>query len=288
MLHHVFPSSQVALGLRQAHRHFVSTVLLSRTWESETLVVLRKEAKNRGLSTKGNKPALVSRIQSYEEHQVQAAAPVVHRNVSSSSSSTSTSTPAQAVVPGLPSAPGPAPSKNTKGEFMAIKLPDLSQPEPEAPTPIPSLADSWDSAQRKPTAQHASEAQPKIHVVSGSATHHGGGPTHGLENGHEAAAHADADALTTLTASGSAGLLRGLGDDLGLPRAIRLRPDTRDQVQTGDVERPLDGEERKGVWVLLGLLGGSWLLGGYVNGAPADKGSTGAVTPADTDSSSQH
>ncbi|KIO13745.1 hypothetical protein M404DRAFT_594657 [Pisolithus tinctorius Marx 270] len=32
-------------------RTFVSTVLLSRTWENETVVALRKEAKLRGLST---------------------------------------------------------------------------------------------------------------------------------------------------------------------------------------------------------------------------------------------
>ncbi len=35
----------------QARRNFVSPVILTRTWENENVTTLRKEAKNRGLSS---------------------------------------------------------------------------------------------------------------------------------------------------------------------------------------------------------------------------------------------
>jgi hypothetical protein len=38
-----------------------------------------------------------------------------------------------------------------------------------------------------------------------------------------------------------------------------------------DYSRKLDKDEARGVWVLVGLLAGSWVLGGIVNGAPKKK-----------------
>jgi len=38
-----------------------------------------------------------------------------------------------------------------------------------------------------------------------------------------------------------------------------------------DYSRKLDKDEVRGVWVLVGLLAGSWVLGGIVNGAPKKK-----------------
>lgn len=38
-----------------------------------------------------------------------------------------------------------------------------------------------------------------------------------------------------------------------------------------EYSRKLDKDEVKGVWVLVGLLAGSWALGGLVNKAPKDK-----------------
>lgn len=35
--------------------------------------------------------------------------------------------------------------------------------------------------------------------------------------------------------------------------------------------RPLDGDEKRGVWVLLGLLTGGWIVGGIVNSKPKEK-----------------
>jgi hypothetical protein len=38
-----------------------------------------------------------------------------------------------------------------------------------------------------------------------------------------------------------------------------------------DHSRKLDKDEARGVWVLVGLLAGSWVLGGIINGAPKKK-----------------
>ncbi|KAH7921732.1 hypothetical protein BV22DRAFT_707009 [Leucogyrophana mollusca] len=267
MFRNVFHPNQLRQFTAQhQHRTFVSTVLLSRTWENETVVDLRKEARHRGLSTKGNKSTLITRIQSYEEQQAagssssQSPAPAAARSAST-----------QAVAPGLPSASQPASSASIPA-FMNVKMPDLSQPEPEVPVQIPSLPDLWDSARLKPKLPQEAPI-PKIHVVSGSATHHGGGPTHSLESTHETEAHKHAEAPPADPAP-AGGFWRDLADDMGLPRTIKVGQAVleSDREATGVQKvqsRPLDKEETRGVWVLLGLLAGSWLVGGYVNGAPA-------------------
>ncbi|KAI6109471.1 hypothetical protein F5141DRAFT_984211, partial [Pisolithus sp. B1] len=158
-------------------RTFVSTVLLSRTWETETVVDLRKEARLRGLSTcavslpplhtlilvhrMGNKPALIARLQEYEDSKVapspQNPSPP-SRNVPPSPAAL-TSDPATPALPHGTSPAGTPPSASA--EFFAFKMPDSAR------------SHSW-FAEPDPE-------PPKLRVVGSAITNRDGGPTNHLE-----------------------------------------------------------------------------------------------------------
>jgi hypothetical protein len=115
-----------------------------------------------------------------------------------------------------------------------------------------------------------------LHVVSGSATHPDGGPTYNLEKPHEVEGIEQTTSEAHSEPTGEHGFFRGLADDLGLPRSFRVGQSVSNVVQAvkekgPDINvksRPLTDEERKGVWVLIGLLAGSWIVGGWVNRPP--------------------
>ncbi|KAG6334837.1 hypothetical protein ID866_4259 [Astraeus odoratus] len=272
-------------------RSFVSTVLLSRTWEDETVVDLRKEAKIRGLSTKGNKATLVSRLQEYDGSRASAVAAAAAAAAASPSDPSPTrdvpgatrrassraapaanpdpSTAPQAASPGI--RPTPELLKpSASAEFFAFKMPDLAQPAPVSSAQVPYLPDFWDSANPKPTASHVEPELPKLHVVGGAATHHDGGPMHHLEKHSEAhtvpsAAAAVGDKPVVIKSA----YLREVFADLDVPTTIRWRPVVDpDVVEEPGRSRSLTGEERTGLYILLGILGGSWLLGGFLNSPP--------------------
>lgn len=108
-------------------------------------------------------------------------------------------------------------------------------------------------------------------AVAGSATHHGGGPTHSLSN-------SEVETLAGASApeAGPSGFWRGLAEDLNLPTSLKL-PNVAKQSEalfnvaektetSGGQEktysRTLDRDEVRGLWLLLGLLGGSWVAAG--------------------------
>jgi hypothetical protein len=254
------------------HRNFVSTVLLSRTWENETLATLRHEAKTRGLSTKGNKSVIINRIQEYEESRAlpfSQPAPAASRNVSSSTA------PPQAASPGIPPASQPTSASKTS-DFFLVRLPDLSQDGPCEPVQAPFVPDFWDSSSPKP--EPIEPSHPKLHVVSGSATHPDGGPTYNLEKPQDAVV---IEEMVVIEPEGQAkpaiesGFFRELANDLGLPRSFRVGEAVSNVVRAAKEQgpdvyaksRPLNNEQTRGVWVLLGLLAGSWIVGGWVNRA---------------------
>jgi len=255
-------------------RPFVSTVLLSRTWESETVVELRKQAKARGLSTKGNKSTLIARI---EEHENSATStpPPTRTPGTIRSASTNVVPPAspkktsQAASPGIPLAARP----DTKPDFLAIKLPDLSQRPTNAPVQVPYVPDFWNSARPKSDAPLEPEL-PKLHVVSGSVTHYDGGPTYNLEKHQEGDSPSTTVQADNPPASKEVGFWADFWESFGLPRSFRFRRTLSAAgnlaVRAGEDEsqtrsRPLTNEERKGLYILLGIIGGSWLVGGLVN-----------------------
>lgn len=65
--------------------------------------------------------------------------------------------------------------------------------------------------------------------------------------------------------------LRGLLADVGVAPTVRLRPVVNSAVSTEDVprSRPLTSAETKGLYALLGILAGSWIIGGIVNRPPS-------------------
>ncbi|KAG1756712.1 uncharacterized protein EDB91DRAFT_1076668 [Suillus paluster] len=258
--------------LRQRHaprfqRTFVSTVLLSRTWENETVVTLRQEAKTRGLATKGNKSVLINRIQEYEESR---AVPFLQPTPVPSRKASSSATAPQAISASIPPASQP-PSASVTPDFLCVRMPDLSQDGPDAPVQAPFLPDFWDSSSPKP--EPIEPSHPKLHVVSGSATHPDGGPTYNLEKPQEAIEESSPEVHAESAVE--SGFFRDVADNLGLPRTFRVGDAVSNVVhaakeQGPDVHaksRPLNNEETKGVWVLLGLLAGSWIIGGWANRA---------------------
>ena len=149
---------RAALIARQlsSSRSFVSTVLLTRNWENETLVVLKKEAKLRGLlqyvlsfgcvhvkpdrthtmgmRRSGNKATLITRLQEHEKHQqLEVSVPPTpqlpkHQQVRHAST---------AEVPGQPSSSNPTPiPPSYPKDSLDVIIPSGYQPTPEVPVQI--------------------------------------------------------------------------------------------------------------------------------------------------------
>ncbi|KAF8921235.1 hypothetical protein CPB85DRAFT_1487841 [Mucidula mucida] len=170
--------------IRQAQRRsFVSPAVLSRTWDQHTINDLKKEARARGLSPSGNKTALVRRLQEHE------------KGISSSASGH--------VI-------GDAPEG-----FMDVKIPDDSMPDVQPTIQIPFVPDFWAS----PSAIQEEIPIPKILVVAGAETHHGGGPaTTAIDT--EAPfedSTSSASASTTPLVVGQGGFWDDAAESLGLP-----------------------------------------------------------------------
>ncbi|KAF9564605.1 hypothetical protein CPC08DRAFT_705146 [Agrocybe pediades] len=193
-------------------RGLASSALLSRSWQNETLAELRNEAKNRGLSTKGAKSALIARLEEYEKNHVASPSPAGIRQVSSTASPAEP--PASAEVPGNPEQS----SSSVSVPFWDIKMPDLSQPEPVEPIRIPFVPDFWDSSALEQPSGPKEETLPKIVVVAGANTHRGGGPSHNFvdasEDGHQ---EQTSSTQATTASSRSGSLLDDIAEDLGLP-----------------------------------------------------------------------
>lgn len=226
--------------------------------------------------SKGNKATLITRLQHDDERRAIPPASVTSQPVSRAVRHAST-----AEVPGIPSsAPSSPPPPAFAKDFLEVKLPDLSQPEPEILVQIVSLIvtrshnfsamcavghathfdfcavkpfvpDFWDSSRVKAESapQASGSSTPKMIAVAGDATHHGGGPSHKVYVPSESPATGAQDATPA--------------------------------------SRPLTRDEARGVWVLLGLLAGSWLAAGYFKPRSALADAHGAEESA-TDTAAAH
>lgn len=210
---------------RCARRTFVSSVILTRNWESETVAQLKKEAKSRGLALSGNKSTLVMRIRDHENARAHAAmSPEVPTGARAASSTTTTTSSPSSAVDGIAhmnmdpvaEAPGVPPEAQSTAppvtDYLSVILPDLSAPIPEPPTPIPHVPDFWGSAAAKSKTATASptEELPKIVVVADASTHIGGVTHHGVSA-------QDEPAEDVPYADYKIGVLSDIGKDLGLP-----------------------------------------------------------------------
>jgi len=242
----------------------VSSVLLSKSWDNETVSDIKKELKKRGLSQAGNKATLIIRITAHdrrEQLQSLSASPAPDQLRRASTGST----------PGIP-----ASSEATHSpppELFATNLPDLSQPFPELPVQIPFVPDYWESSKAKPKIDSFESSTPKILTVTHAETHPGGGPSHNVYQMSEPV-HLEGS-IKPSTSSTGAGFWSGVANDLGLPTsvevpAVQWKSETpaNSPVPTKSYSSKLDSDEVRGIWVLLGIVTGSWILGGMVNPTP--------------------
>jgi hypothetical protein len=247
------------------HRNFVSTVLLSRTWENESAVDLRREAKQRGLSSKGNKATLILRIQEHDQRETLEAISDKVPSVTRNSSSVATG-----VTPGIP--PDSQINRPPPAEFTNVYLPDISQPAPGRPVQIPFVPDFWESSSAKEP-KLTEPTLPKLLVVAGD-THPGGGPSHNL---HDAAESTHTELSLESTSKppipkAPNGFWRDIAEDIGIPASINLpRTTEKTRQEGGSTSEKLTPEESRGVWLLLGMLSGSWIIAGMVNKKAEDQ-----------------
>ncbi|KAI0636926.1 hypothetical protein C8Q77DRAFT_1095173 [Trametes polyzona] len=263
--------SAVAAQLRPAVAHrnarsFVSTVLLTKAWENETVNELRKEARKRGLPAGGNKATLITRLRDDDKKKALSSEPV---SVAPQVRHASTVVDTPTEVPGVPSSAEPVHPKYN----LDIKLPNVSEPEPQDPTPIPFLPDFWDSSKVKKAdapQEPGPSSKPKVITVAGDITHHGGGPSHNLYSPSPSSSSSPQKAPTSVLGQ----LAASMAEDLSLPTSFQRPAPTEAQYdvaqktetsggQDKSYSRTLDKDEKAGVWVLLGLFAGSWLAAGY-------------------------
>jgi len=250
-------------------RNFVSTVLLSKTYENKSVAELRELARSKGLPISGSKATLITRIQQKEEkNALDAIAPesVAPKQAQPQTRDLSTSAPARATVA----------SSTPSTSSFDVRLPDLSEPTPESPVQIPFVPDFWDSSKVK-AEERASQPivpeTPKIVITAGAATH-AVGPTYNLTETNDSIflpTELPSSSTSSSASKKPTGILGDIVDDLGIPPEVfAAKSDAPAQEQFPAFEktysRPLEADEKTGAYALLGILFGSWLVAGF--GAP--------------------
>ncbi|KZV86549.1 hypothetical protein EXIGLDRAFT_774513 [Exidia glandulosa HHB12029] len=158
---------------------------------------------------------------------------------------------------------------------LDVKLPDISRdPQAEALEPqakVPFVYDFWDSKAKNAAAaaQAAAEAAattlpglPKVITAAGTATHLGGGPS---SNAYEPPIEQAQPVIRT--AGQVSGVWGGLADDIGLPSTDEIRNSLAkitDPASTPPLPKSKDltEDDKKGLWMLVGLIAGGWIAGG--------------------------
>lgn len=138
----------------------------------------------------------------------------------------------------------------------------------------PFVPDFWESSKNKDPEPIQEVTTPKLVLASGESTYHGGGPSLNLYQ--YPVEPSESGSSQALKSSGTGGIFADMVDDLGLsgfrflPKAdLKLQAEMVDSLTyhattpaQKEFSRSLDEDERKGLWVLLGIIGGGWLLGG--------------------------
>lgn len=233
-------------------RSFVSTVLLSKNWDNETVADLKRELKKRGLTSSGNKSTLVARLSEHEDRQQRDAlspSPMQVRKASFTSEPTD--------IPGVRNIPPPPPDAHPN--YFTVVLPDLTPQVEIESAPIPFVPDFWDSSKFKSRGQQdpTESDHPKVLTVAGAATHLGGGPSHNLYSTPESTY---TDHSREVSLFKKEGFWHDVFSDSGLPTTIRVPPVNFDSENQG-VHRPGPSSARGG-WSLVGILLGSWFVAG--------------------------
>ncbi|KAI0256836.1 hypothetical protein BJV78DRAFT_1357942 [Lactifluus subvellereus] len=186
-----------------------------------------------------------------------------------------------------PTSPTGAQKHATSSEpppYLNIKLPDLSAPPPEPELHIPFTPDFWESSRAKAAAAPAPLEEPhvpKVIVIAGDTAR--ADSMHISEPGREHVSVLDhhAEPSSAPKVSNLRSLFLDIADDVPLPKDLSvLKVNRAQRVLLGDLieeiststgqgqsrfhSRTLDKDEVRGVWILLGLLAGSWLAGGLL------------------------
>lgn len=223
-----------------------------------------------------------------------APVPTQRRSASTSPEAGSGSTPgipAVATSPDAGSTPGiPAASEATvtlppdlPAFFLATRIPDLRKPLPVPSVQIvchttaivvtelialqPFVPDFWESSTNKPKPVVLEPTVPKVSTVASAATHPGGGPSHNL---YEMSESSPASGTAKPAAPTTGGFWFDVARDMGLPTSYEAptvqwqfsETEATTKLTPKTYSRSLDKDETRGVWVLLGLLAGSWVVGG--------------------------
>jgi len=234
-------------------------VLLSKTWDNETVADIKEELKKRGLSLTGNKATLVTRITESER-----------RNERNQSTPSTTQVPIRHASAGSTPGRPTITTRSVPNDFLTTRLPDLSQPLEDSPVQIPFAPDHWESesSKAKPDLEPAEPSLPKVLTVTLPTTLVGGGPSHNVYQMSDDPSPSPGNNETSLRSSG--GFLTDVMNDLGLPSSIKTptvhwqfsETPASSKNSTKTYSRDLDSNEVWGVWALLGLFAGSWVLGG--------------------------
>jgi hypothetical protein len=140
------------------------------------------------------------------------------------------------------------------------------------------VPDFWDSKPiNKP--QVTEPRLPKLIIIAGADTHHGGGPSHNLHDEHHHGVHlTDSHIVPAATSTvAPSGLFQDIIQDLGVSTNVPTVTSSFSRAKEKSTGQPrdLNKDEIRGLWLLLGLLSGSWILGGFVNGTPTKREAAG-------------
>jgi hypothetical protein len=125
------------------------------------------------------------------------------------------------------------------------------------------------------TPQSTDPPLPKLVLVAGADTHHGGGPSYNLHDIHGHSTYLTDSHIVphpTPAAPTTGGVFHDVAQDIGLSDVNEVgkawKKTMNDRQHTVGQSKKLDEDEAKGVWVLLGLLAGSYVIAGIVNKKP--------------------
>ncbi|KAG5645237.1 hypothetical protein DXG03_006654 [Asterophora parasitica] len=208
----------VARSRLVTRRTFVSSVLLTRSWENESVAELRKELKNRGLAQKGNKATLILRIQEYDQTKTLEALAPVPANARHMSAAAAPAADSEGVAPGIPPA---AHTPATASNSLNINIPNLWQPVPEIPVQIPYVPDFWDSSATATRLQ--TDESPVLLVVAGADTHLSGGPSHKLVDENADLTSVGSPQAAHKREKVEGGIWDDVADDIGFARPKELQ-----------------------------------------------------------------
>ncbi|EIN07329.1 hypothetical protein PUNSTDRAFT_114790 [Punctularia strigosozonata HHB-11173 SS5] len=256
-----------------SRRTFVSSVLLDRTYENATVADLKKLLKQRGLPATGNKATLITRIQEHEKRSALAAIAPTPTESMDSPTAVRQQVRHATTVPGLP---GSGDVTAHAKQYLEVRLPDFVD-EPEPQPQIPYGPDFW-SSQAPAHSQPKDAAPPKLLVVASDNE----APAHSVHQSLTAHSLPEEPSTSGSPAkpsrSGPSSIWTDIADDLGIPTSTSVANmesaffgTTDRSSEVKPQSRPLQPEEKTGVWLLLGLFAGGWVAGGLVNSQKKEK-----------------